>query len=724
MANSDIIERWEDTKREVNGEYIRMGELIGGFLSGLSATDIVKVLNVYGLMYQYNRMCYEATQYLYDIDDSGGTIDPTYSFDGSNGFCGVYRTVAGGDLYPCNINYATKFGQTIAASEHFNVVFRLESVSAFILDGNNSRVESGSQGGHNYKRYVSQLYAYVDDSEYYVGLVDTKNYFDTSGSYQHRENPNPQQRIGIQAVAIGYIDSSLIPVIPEFYHLRSDLTDAYCSLGSEVTLQSDDISNSSPWDYYNEFIKGSVSGIIESTTLTTEQKEELMPFHGEDLDPSGGGGGGDIEDGDNPPDEEESQEEDAGIIEDIDGEEPEMNEDTWETLNAVEFISMYDLSREQVNRLGRNLWTEWLRSNTSVWKNIIYKLQGSQDTGAFNIASYMDLIVSLRVYPFAIPGTVGINGYTVYDNLTAGTGHMPLLDETVHGVVSLTGLVDCGTVTVLPNPENDYYDFRNYVNSTITVLLPFCGICELNPSDVWGRTLRCKYYVDFTTGSCTACVFVETEESTLMVASKSGQIGFLLPISATNAGQVTGQFISDASNAVQTIGSTILSFAQNLALGATHAPINEASKNADYLEEVAKFKSQQSEIRTLTSNRSSMLQADTSIARGVGDILSRSGISYPALSAGAGLSGMMMYKTPFITIRRPKYKLPNNYHHSVGWATTMSGNLGSFRGFNQFKGVDVKGIDANYDELLKIKELLETGIYVTNEGQENPEPES
>ena len=60
-------------------------------------------------------------------------------------------------------------------------------------------------------------------------------------------------------------------------------------------------------------------------------------------------------------------------------------------------------------------------------------------------------------------------------------------------------------------------------------------------------------------------------------------IGLALSSSWAALWAIVGSALSDVSHVVQTIGSAVISAATNKALGANMAPVNEASKNADYL---------------------------------------------------------------------------------------------------------------------------------------------
>lgn len=377
---------------------------------------------------------------------------------------------------------------------------------------------------------------------------------------------------------------------------------------------------------------------------------------------------------------------------------------------ATNFITQYILSVSELYELGYNMWNGWLNNLQAISRNFAV----GADTGTFNIASMFDFIISLRLYPFNLTAYGLDNVITYSDGLRMGTGHTDLLGHSVIGYTSLGIVVSCGEVNInfgdntFSLTSDKSPDFRNIHNCSITVFLPYCGTVELNPSDVYGCTISCKYYVDLQAGTCTACIFLHRSNAVVMIASKNGQIGFLIPITATNAGQVTGQFISDATNVVSLIGNTIVSMATQKALGGVSIPMSSDPETA------ARQSSQQeiNAIKTKSSNASNAIGIGSSVSRGIGDVISRAGIAASSMSGGSGIASRYNASTPYVIIRRSTYASPNNYSKSVGFVSTQSGAIGNFKGFNKFVNVDVSNIPATKEELEMIKAGLEHGVYV------------
>lgn len=369
---------------------------------------------------------------------------------------------------------------------------------------------------------------------------------------------------------------------------------------------------------------------------------------------------------------------------------------------ANKFITTYVLTQSQVETVGDVMWADTLESI----KNgaAVYG-----DTGTFNLARLYDLIVSLRFYPFEIPA-----GYTTSVNgLTMGTGHTVFVEGNVPALDSLAMVVDCGTCKIpatfnglFPSMKNG--DFRNYVNSTITVYLPFCGIVELNPSDVVGYTIALKYHVDLLSGGCTASITLNRENSSFMIANKSGSIGILMPITATNAGQVTANILSDTANVVSTIGSTVMSV---LAAKGTMGDINAMRSNPDLsANRSIQLDAQERSTKLGMANKSVGLVTDA--MHGAGNLLSRAGCTYSAMGGGYGSSAYTMTVSPFVTIRTSKYASPNNYNHSTGFNSTDYKAIGDFKGFSVFVNPDLTGVDGTAAELGELKAILEHGIFI------------
>lgn len=376
------------------------------------------------------------------------------------------------------------------------------------------------------------------------------------------------------------------------------------------------------------------------------------------------------------------------------------------------FMTQYILNAQDVYDMGLTLWSGLGDPNSNMIANIA-RVYGS--TGTFNIANIMDLFLSVKAFPFDLRD---FNYMIPAPAMTVGTGAVPILNREVPVFTASTYTLDCGTVSTVQKGVYRFgsdYDFRNYVNTAISCFLPFCGTVELDPSDVFPYDLHCIYFIDMISGSCTACVYVLRDGSELLVGSKTGQIGKIVPISANNLMGVVGAALSDVTAIAQTIGQTILNAAEKKALGSSQMPVNEASKNSDYLKQVASYKENQQRISGGYDSMRSAYNTTGSATQGISNVMTRNGVSNPSLSPGTGLEALNVCRRPYITIRKLKYSSPNNYAHTTGFKCTDGTErktISSYKGYTVFQNVDLSGIVATQEELDEIKALLETGVYL------------
>ena len=436
--------------------------------------------------------------------------------------------------------------------------------------------------------------------------------------------------------------------------------------GILFSLPADEVPTDSIWDYYND---------------------DILP----NINPDNAA----IPDGYQPDDPHDPVEE-PELPETDEGEVPATHDAKLVTSPSW-FITQYVLNNALLESLGKTLWSSWLDSNSNVWENFLFDY--FQQTGTFNITAALDYIISLRVYPFDLNAIINPTPpegfYGTSDGVYMGTGKTNFTYSsginrivTIH---SVCGYLYAGECEV--GSDYAYNDFRDIYNTTILCYLPYCGMVELNPADVWGKTLTCHYYIDFQSGGCTAIVKCPTGNgvNTFPVASKSGQIGFTLPMTATNAGQLAAQFIGDATRAVGTIAGMGLSLDPTM-----HTLLS----GADYMDGMAR------------EAGIGALQGGLSLANQAVNMLSRPGVNMPMLSGGTGCESMMMYNEPFITIRRGRYAKPENYGHAEGYAIAMSGRIGDFKGMNCFTGIDASGLSCHADEQDAIVKLLEKGVFL------------
>lgn len=424
--------------------------------------------------------------------------------------------------------------------------------------------------------------------------------------------------------------------------------------------------------------------------------------------------------GDVPPDEPQNLPHDEG--------EPASDQDNRTLTAPTCFITQYAMGYSQLQTVGVNLWQSWLTPNLETWKNFFFAF--AQDTGTLDIGAALNFIISLRVFPFNLAGLT-TDYISPTNGVYMGTGHTNFCPNAsnLFRLNTVIGYLDCGTCEVVP--ETPYSDFRDMYNCSVLCFLPYCGTVELTPAEVIGRTLHVKYHIDFQSGSCTALVKVVGDKGEYTIASKSGQIGFTLPVTATNAGQLSAQFAKDATQTMGTIGGFFFKAAHaqadNLNSLANAFISKPKAINTDSNGNKSLSVFSNNTFETSTKIGEAGFNAGLSIANQALDMLSRSGIDVPAISGGMGAESMMQPDCCFVQIRRGKYAKPINYPHSQGYINGSSNTISYYRGMYsgtptypnsnnkglcKFTGVDSTGLTCHDDERAEIISLLESGVYL------------
>lgn len=359
------------------------------------------------------------------------------------------------------------------------------------------------------------------------------------------------------------------------------------------------------------------------------------------------------------------------------------------------FITQYLMTQGQISKLGEVLWTSWADDTVTMEmvENFYGKLHDA--TGSWNVSSALQFLVSCRMFPVSLATLVGT---TATSSIPIGTGAFALqcgtsTEPTFFIANESVAVLNCGDVYV----PKEFGDYRDFDNTNITAYLPYCGSVQLSPQDVVGKWLGCTYAIDLFDGSCKAFLYtlsgddVGYEGAYYNVAVKEGQCGFLIPMSATQAGEVASRRKVDSyvdGSMLFNAGSTMLDGTMRIAsgdgLGAIGADVGRLA-NLGFT------------YNTLSAQR-----------------MGRSGIAAPSIAGGSGFADFMQPASPYIQIRRSRYQMPIQYENSAAYPTNAEsfGNLSQFTGFVQCKNVDVHGFTCHEEERSAIKALLESGVYL------------
>lgn len=345
------------------------------------------------------------------------------------------------------------------------------------------------------------------------------------------------------------------------------------------------------------------------------------------------------------------------------------------------FTTMYAIRSTHLRELGAKLWTGFTDINNYI-NNFVFAVD--PNTGSVNFADIMQFFISLRAYPCPISAmtTTSAGGQDMY----IGSGAAPIHLNTNFSIVDeYIGTINAGELTV----PFWFGDYRDYSLECI-VYLPYCGTAELNAADIMGGKLSAFYTVDFCTGACMAYVLCDTWDGTrIRVASLSGQLGADLPMTATNAGQVSARMYGDRINVAENILGGVKSAVTGIGAVASGNFAGAVRQGFD-----------------------AFISPSLNEERLKSQMGTRSAIAAPMLSAGRGLASFTDAKTVFLQIRSPIYAVPANYNAAVGQPATDAVTIGDCSGFCQFINVDVTGITTDADDQRAIRQALETGVII------------
>lgn len=289
----------------------------------------------------------------------------------------------------------------------------------------------------------------------------------------------------------------------------------------------------------------------------------------------------------------------------------------------------------------------------------------------------MDYFLSLRSYPLPIQG-----GGTSTALYIGRGGELDVTFETT----GVQQLFDFGSVTV-PRYYNNFLDYSPY--TTVKVYIPYCGLFEINPTIVMGRTIGLKLAVSLADGSGTWYLYNATDNQPLLV--KQCQIAQEFPIASLNASQM-GANIANAS--LQSMGHAI-SYAEGAFQAAATAFTSAQGGGTG------------GNINLGPSNASVMLTSLT-------DAFNKGMASKEIVEMTGGSTGgsaSPFNAKPYIIIDRSLHENPSNYGHTVGYLVNKTYRVSGLSGFTTVRNVDVSGLSATGEEKERIKRLMETGFY-------------
>lgn len=180
--------------------------------------------------------------------------------------------------------------------------------------------------------------------------------------------------------------------------------------------------------------------------------------------------------------------------------------------NAV-LTKTYAVTAATLQNIGQKLWTQSYFDVLKVQSNPI------------------ENIVSVKGLPMAFTGTA--------EEIKVGDIAFGINGDKVASVQKIT----IGTIKYMGKYGN-YLDFAPYTKTKLN--LPYIGLIELDPADLFNSALNIDYVIDLVTGQCMAILTLDG----IPFMNVTGQMGFDIPITATDRVQTELRVASAAITAI------------------------------------------------------------------------------------------------------------------------------------------------------------------------------
>lgn len=235
------------------------------------------------------------------------------------------------------------------------------------------------------------------------------------------------------------------------------------------------------------------------------------------------------------------------------------------------------------------------------------------------------------------------------------------------------------------------------------VMLPYCGVYQLQCSKYTGRVIRCDYAVDIVSGACTAYLYAGEGGGSkgLLLDSFDGNMGSQRAITAVDQ----AQYVSNIVNGVMGGSATVSSGASMIGRAAHQAAGMGSIGGAAGIAGAAGIGA--------GIGVAGVGVASSGIYKGFETLQAAETIPMSTRGGNAGNLGYFGIQKPmFIVIRRACVR-PSNEKEVIGYPSGQGGTVGSFSGYlkcSAFKIAD--GFTGSQQELNEIVDIMSAGIYL------------
>lgn len=328
------------------------------------------------------------------------------------------------------------------------------------------------------------------------------------------------------------------------------------------------------------------------------------------------------------------------------------------------FVKLYDISDTKLQELCDFMWDDSLLTNLG---------------RLFN--DPREIIVGIMVFPFK--PTHVTNNATIYaGNLSTGI----TADLVTNEYETFFG----GSCRI-PKGNSDFMSFAPY--RKMKLFIPYCGEHEIDPSAVYGSTLKLYYSISFFSGNCIAMVSRTREggpEEYLWFYG--GQVAFQIPMSG-----------EDFTRTLSSLISAGISIGGALATGGASMAAVGAGKNPELAQGVVRA------------------QTGAKVAKGAGGLFSGSAAPSVSYSSGGGASsGFLSTQQPHITIEEAIPAFDGDQNQYIGNTFYKTMKLDDCNGYTKCFEQHIEGLEATESELGEIDDWLTNGVIINHDGSSTP----
>lgn len=339
----------------------------------------------------------------------------------------------------------------------------------------------------------------------------------------------------------------------------------------------------------------------------------------------------------------------------------------------------YLLDGDNVRKLSTDLFTicDTISENQTVWDNFDSKVKSE-----FLTQSPIDSVVSLIRLPFT--PSHGTTKQAVKLGRYTASAEGYTISNMIH-TITFSG------IDIFPQFGNCFLDYEPYTKYELYV--PFCGTIQLNAADVIDKTLNCRIIVDLLTGACTAYVMANS----LCIETITGNVGAQLPITGLDTATINANIQSAEQNQK----------AAKWKYFASYLPIPSVQKSnlSDIVKsgDTTKRNLEQTHYELTHINTPMHTIGSASPVTGwASDLVLRLLIYYPVGNVIDSTGDTPSFNTAAL----------KEFGNLNGFATCETGQLKNYHGFTTVSDADLKGIIATDSELLEIRNLLQSGVYL------------